>query len=88
MNQTSDCREVTGKMRNRKWMSTGLAALVAVPLALVGCGGKGSGNQSEGTVSPTASTAPSAAVNKDPIKLTMWGGVPPESGPQAVVAVV
>lgn len=71
-------------MRNSKWMRAGLAALVAVPLALVGCGGK-DGNQTAGSASPTVGTASSTAANKDPIKLTMWGGVPPESGPQAVV---
>jgi multiple sugar transport system substrate-binding protein len=66
-------------------MRAGLVALVAVPLALVGCGGKGDNNQTKGTVSPSVSTEPSAAANQDPIKLTMWGGVPPENGPQAVV---
>lgn len=74
-------------MRNRKWMVAGLAALVAVPLALTGCGGS-SDKQEEGAASPTAGTAsaaPSAAAKKDPVKLTMWGGVPPESGPQEVV---
>lgn len=74
-------------MRNRKWMGAGLAALVAVPLTLAGCGGS-SDKQGEGSASPaagTASTAPSAAAKKDPVKLTMWGGVPPENGPQAVV---
>jgi multiple sugar transport system substrate-binding protein len=74
-------------MRNRKWMGAGLAALVAVPLTLAGCGGS-SDKQGEGSVSPaagTASTAPSAAAKRDPVKLTMWGGVPPENGPQAVV---
>src|SRR5689334_13118272 len=65
-------------MRNRRWMIAGLALLVAVPLALAGCGAKG-GNQTEGT-SPEASTASS-----DPIKLTLWGAVPSENGPQEVV---
>ncbi|MEK4512211.1 ABC transporter substrate-binding protein [Paenibacillus sp. FSL K6-2524] len=51
---------------------------MAVPLALAGCGAKG-GNQTEGT-SPEASTASS-----DPIKLTLWGAVPSENGPQEVV---
>lgn len=59
-------------------MIAGLALLVAVPLALAGCGAKG-GNQTEGT-SPEASTASS-----DPIKLTLWGAVPSENGPQEVV---
>ncbi|RUT46493.1 extracellular solute-binding protein [Paenibacillus anaericanus] len=65
-------------MRNRRWMIAGLALLVAVPLALAGCGAKG-GNQTGGT-SPEASTASS-----DPIKLTLWGAVPSENGPQEVV---
>ncbi|AZS16988.1 ABC transporter substrate-binding protein [Paenibacillus lutimineralis] len=67
-------------MRNRRWMIAGLALLVALPLALAGCGGKGDGNQKEGTTSPGASTA-----NSDPIKLTLWGAVPSENGPQEVV---
>ncbi|CAN7288539.1 ABC transporter substrate-binding protein [Paenibacillus sp. LjRoot56] len=74
-------------MSNRKWMRAGMAALIAIPLALTGCGAQGGSNQAEGTASPSAgsSTAPSAVPNKNPIKLTMWGGVPPENGPQAVV---
>lgn len=67
-------------MRNRRWMIAGLALLVAFPLALAGCGGKGDSNQKEGTTSPGASTA-----NSDPIKLTLWGAVPSENGPQEVV---
>ncbi|NWL87750.1 hypothetical protein DMN77_09060 [Paenibacillus sp. 79R4] len=67
-------------MRNRRWMIAGLALLVALPLALAGCGGKGDSNQKEGTTSPGASTA-----NSDPIKLTLWGAVPSENGPQEVV---
>ncbi|HEY4391938.1 MAG TPA: extracellular solute-binding protein [Paenibacillus sp.] len=67
-------------MRNRRLMIAGLALLVALPLALAGCGGKGGSNQMEGTNSPGASTA-----NNDPIKLTLWGAVPSENGPQEVV---
>ncbi|WP_068779785.1 ABC transporter substrate-binding protein [Paenibacillus sp. GM2] len=67
-------------MRNRRWMIAGLALLVALPLALAGCGEKGDSNQKEGTTSPGASTA-----NSDPIKLTLWGAVPSENGPQEVV---
>lgn len=67
-------------MRNRRWMIAGLALLVALPLALAGCGGKGNSNQMEGTTSPGSSKA-----NSDPIKLTLWGAVPSENGPQEVV---
>ncbi|GAA0381298.1 ABC transporter substrate-binding protein [Paenibacillus motobuensis] len=67
-------------MRNRRWMIAGLALLIALPLALAGCGGSGDSNQMEGTTSPGSSTADS-----DPIKLTLWGAVPSENGPQEVV---
>ncbi|WP_256758823.1 ABC transporter substrate-binding protein [Cohnella sp. WQ 127256] len=74
-------------MRKRKWLNTGVALLAAVSLTLTGCGGKENGNLATGSASPAASaeTTPSAAPNKDPIKLTMWGAVPAENGPQAVV---
>lgn len=67
-------------MRNRKWMMTGFALFMTVPLALAGCGGSGGGKQAEGAISPGATKTSS-----EPIKLTLWGAVPSENGPQEVV---
>ncbi|WP_339241185.1 extracellular solute-binding protein [Paenibacillus sp. FSL F4-0243] len=67
-------------MRNRKWMMAGFALFMTVPLALAGCGGSGGGKQAEGATSPGATKTSS-----EPIKLTLWGAVPSENGPQEVV---
>jgi len=71
--------------KKRLW--AGVASLVLVMGALAGCsGGKGNGNG--GSASPagqssSSSGAPSASGTA--VKLKMWGGVPPEAGPQEVV---
>ncbi|MEF2245774.1 ABC transporter substrate-binding protein [Paenibacillus sp. IITD108] len=78
-------------MRKRKRLVAGLAWIVAVSLMLAGCGGNSNSNNgnggAEGTPSskPSSSVEPSPTASADPIKLTLWGGVPPESGPQEVV---
>lgn len=78
-------------MRNRKRLVAGLISIVAVSLMLAGCGGNGNsnnnGNSNGGTEGPTTSarTEPTATASADPIKLTMWGAVPAENGPQEVV---
>ncbi|MCR2803878.1 extracellular solute-binding protein [Paenibacillus sp. SCIV0701] len=65
-----------------------MASLILVMGVLAGCSGGGN-NGSNGDGSNAGSEAsPSAgapAASGDPVKLTMWGGVPPEAGPQAVV---
>lgn len=80
-------------MSNGKRLAAGLASVVAVSLMLAGCGGNGNGNGNKGnegaagtaSSSPASSVKPAATGGADPIKLTLWGGVPPESGPQEVV---
>ena len=72
-------------MFNKKWFSVLLAAILTMSL-LAACS---KGNSNEGSSSPAASPsnsqpAQSASPSK-PVNLTMWGGVPPEAGPQAVV---
>lgn len=73
-------------MNNRRWLSIALACVMSIGL-LSGCSGNGGSSGSGGaTNTPSAGGASTEAPKTaDPIKLTMWGGVPPESGPQAVV---
>ncbi|MFS0724913.1 ABC transporter substrate-binding protein [Paenibacillus sp. 1P07SE] len=73
-------------MNNKKWVPTLLAGVMTLGL-LSGCaGGSNTTSGGNGANTPSnrgaATNTPSAS---EPIKLTMWGGVPPESGPQAVV---
>ncbi|UJF32061.1 hypothetical protein [Paenibacillus hexagrammi] len=63
-------------MKMRKWIPTLAAAVVAMGV-MAGCTNGGSGNQAE-TSKPGASTPPATTTTK-PVKLTMWGAVPPES---------
>lgn len=67
-------------MRNKKGWAMLLIGVLLMGL-LAGCGGKtaSSANEGQGTDN---SKAPSSG---DPVKLTMWGGVPPEAGPQEVI---
>ncbi|MGO4181283.1 ABC transporter substrate-binding protein [Paenibacillus sp. MCAF9] len=62
--------------RNRMLISA--LSLILVVVLIAGCGGNNKNNVS-GT--PTNS----GATTTKKIKLTLWGGVPPEAGPQAVV---
>lgn len=66
-------------MKSKKRMPVLLAATMLFGL-LAGCGG---GNK-EGSPANPASGSKQESAGKS-IKLTMWGGVPPETGPQAVV---
>ncbi|WP_240940982.1 extracellular solute-binding protein [Paenibacillus sp. HB172176] len=76
----------------RKWTATALILMLCLLLA-AGCASNGNNGNNGNKGSSNATNAPSegAATDKpadkpkDPVKLTMWGGVPAESGPQAVV---
>jgi len=48
---------------------------------LAGCGGKTTATTSEGQGTDNSKASSSSG----PVKLTMWGGVPPEAGPQEVI---
>jgi len=61
----------------------GMTWLMAASLMLAGCGSNGNGNA--GTQGSTPSNESGTKTNTDPIKLTLWGGVPTENGPQEVV---
>nr|WP_246627891.1 extracellular solute-binding protein [Paenibacillus oenotherae] len=57
-----------------------MVSLVLLMGILAGC----TGNGNNGNASKPGEQTPSAGTG-DPIKLKMWGGVPPESGPQGVI---
>ncbi|MCM3749664.1 extracellular solute-binding protein [Paenibacillus pasadenensis] len=63
----------------RKWGTAALSVLLATSLAA--CGG---GNEATNGASPSPGSGNSGGDSK-PVTLTMWGGVPAEAGPQAVV---
>src|SRR5690606_13573118 len=58
-----------------------MLTLMAALIILAGC--SSGTNNSGGKNNPDAGKG--GASSSDVIKLTMWGGVPPESGPQTVV---
>lgn len=81
-------------MKNRKWLAVSMAAALMVS-ALTGCGSSDQGSasssaetqESGGTESGDAAGQEASASdeekgNKETVTLRMWGGVPPESGPQ------
>lgn len=67
-------------MRNKKGWAMLLISVLLLGL-LAGCGGKTTATTGEGQ-GTDKSKAPSSS---GPVKLTMWGGVPPEAGPQEVI---
>lgn len=74
-------------MNKAKWVAGGLSLMVAMGVT-AGCGG--TEDSKDGAGSPAATAAATGAATATPaaaktVKLKMWGGVPPESGPQAVV---
>lgn len=69
--------------KKKRWIA-GAAAIVLLTGLLTGCGGNGNGNGSSAAKNESASNG-GAETAKGPVKLTMWGGVPPESGPQEVI---
>ena len=72
----------------KKSLVLGMASLVLASGVIAGCGSN-NGNknvEASSSSSPSSSSGASApAKSGDVVKLKMWGGVPPESGPQAVV---
>lgn len=68
-----------------------LLLVIGITAACSGGSGSGSGNVNGTEASAGASgqhqgsNEGSKEGKREPVKLTMWGGVPPESGPQAVV---
>ncbi|OAS16503.1 ABC transporter substrate-binding protein [Paenibacillus oryzisoli] len=69
-------------MTKRK--NTMMLGALALTLGLTACGNTSGDTASSGASTTSPSTTATAATGKV-VKLKMWGGVPPESGPQAVV---
>lgn len=71
-------------MKKKKRWIAGVAVLVLLTGLLAGCGGNGNNSNAS---APNNESASSGDTNKakTPVTLKMWGGVPPESGPQEVI---
>ncbi|CAH1200768.1 hypothetical protein PAECIP111893_01559 [Paenibacillus plantiphilus] len=67
----------------RKRLFTSMVSLVLIMGLLAGCSGNGN-NGSSGNAPKPGEPSPSTSTG-EPVKLKMWGGVPPESGPQEVI---
>ncbi|WP_334074053.1 MULTISPECIES: ABC transporter substrate-binding protein [Paenibacillus] len=70
-------------MKKKGWVA-GFTAFVLVLGLLAGCsgGGDGSGGNASGK---TGENAGGNAISGNAVTLKMWGGVPPEAGPQQVI---
>ncbi|MFC4305378.1 ABC transporter substrate-binding protein [Cohnella boryungensis] len=71
-------------MKKKSWFA-GLTTLVLAAGVLAGCSGNGNNNAPAGSGAGASSSASTPTKSGDTVKLKMWGGVPPEAGPQAVV---
>ncbi|MDG0791415.1 extracellular solute-binding protein [Cohnella ginsengisoli] len=75
-------------MRKKGWLA-GIASLALVTGALAGCGNNENGGNASPAASGKSEASSSASAGSKPsggtVKLKMWGGVPPESGPQEVM---
>ncbi|RAV06302.1 ABC transporter substrate-binding protein [Paenibacillus sp. YN15] len=73
-------------VKSGRLTAAGLGAVLAMSALLGGCGGNSNSGDASPSASPSAGAASTApAASKEPVKLVMWGGVPPENGPQAAV---
>ena len=81
-------------MRNKKWLAIGMTTIMMIS-ALTGCGNSGqdtapsaAGTEESSTAAASEETAQDTASageeknDKEMVTIRMWGGVPPESGPQ------
>lgn len=69
-------------VRKRSWL-TGMVTLALAAGMMAGCAS--GGNSGNGGATNSGSAGASQTASGDVVKLKMWGGVPPESGPQEVV---
>ncbi|MFC4776770.1 ABC transporter substrate-binding protein [Paenibacillus sp. GCM10023252] len=71
-------------MKNR--LLTLVAMMMIVSVFMTACGGSNNGGQATGNGNKEADTATNKQEDtKEPVKLVMWGAVPEEAGPKAVV---
>lgn len=70
-------------MRRKGWLKTILITTLAATI-LGACGSNGGNNGNTGASPGTASESP-AGKPGEKVKLTLWGAVPAEAGPQAVI---
>ncbi|WP_245237755.1 ABC transporter substrate-binding protein [Paenibacillus ihuae] len=68
-------------MKKKRWL-TGFTSLVVLMGLLAGCSGNGSNSSASNNESAGSN---GSSQSKDTVTLKMWGGVPPESGPQEVI---
>ncbi|WP_260509825.1 ABC transporter substrate-binding protein [Paenibacillus typhae] len=68
-------------MKKKRWL-TGFTSLVLTAGLLAGCSGNGNNSTA---ANESAGTSNTPAQSSAPVTLKMWGGVPPESGPQQVI---
>ncbi|KWX74149.1 ABC transporter substrate-binding protein [Paenibacillus riograndensis] len=62
-----------------------MTSLVLLTGLLAGCSGNGNGNSSSSAPNNESAGTNASGSSKGTVTLKMWGGVPPESGPQEVI---
>ncbi len=71
-------------MKKKTWLA-GITSLVLLTGLLAGCSGNGNGNSNSSASNNESAGKNAAGSSKGTVTLKMWGGVPPESGPQEVI---
>ncbi|WP_252863389.1 ABC transporter substrate-binding protein [Paenibacillus riograndensis] len=71
-------------MKKKTWLA-GMTSLVLLTGLLAGCSGNGNGNSSSSAPNNESAGTNASGSSKGTVTLKMWGGVPPESGPQEVI---
>ncbi|CQR51552.1 ABC transporter substrate-binding protein [Paenibacillus riograndensis] len=71
-------------MKKKTWLA-GMTSLVLLTGLLAGCSGNGNSNSSSSAPNNESAGTNASGSSKGTVTLKMWGGVPPESGPQEVI---
>ncbi|SDL33404.1 ABC transporter substrate-binding protein [Paenibacillus jilunlii] len=71
-------------MKKKTWLA-GMTSLVLLTGLLAGCSGNGNGNSNSSAPNNESAGKNNSESSKGTVTLKMWGGVPPESGPQEVI---
>ncbi|AIQ66423.1 ABC transporter substrate-binding protein [Paenibacillus graminis] len=71
-------------MKKKSWLA-GITSLVLLTGLLAGCSGNGNGNSNSSASNNESAGKNASGSSKGTVTLKMWGGVPPESGPQEVI---